>query len=96
MARTVRNAKIDTPSGRSKLTERREPYWTVIAKGCALGYRKGANGGTWITRYRTAEGKQSPFVRQGKVGARSDVFTAAQIERFWRLSVKAAKIYGYE
>lgn len=46
MARTVRNPKIDTRSARSRLPTRREPYWTVLSTGCALGYRKGAKGGT--------------------------------------------------
>jgi hypothetical protein len=50
MARTVRNSKIDSRSARSKLAERREPYWTVISEGCALGYRHGAKGGTWIAK----------------------------------------------
>lgn len=58
MARTVHNAKIDTRSARAKLAERREPYWVVISKGCALGYRKGAKGGNWIARYRDDSGKQ--------------------------------------
>jgi integrase len=58
MARTVRNAKIDTRSARVKLSERREPYWTAISAGCALGYRRGANGGTWIARFRADDGKQ--------------------------------------
>ena len=58
MARTVRNAKIDTPSGRAKLPERREPHWTVISRGAALGYRKGAKGGSWIARLRDEAGKQ--------------------------------------
>lgn len=58
MARTVRNAKLDTRSGRAKLTARREPYWVVIAKGCAIGYRKGSGGGTWIARFRDDNGKQ--------------------------------------
>jgi hypothetical protein len=48
MARTVRNAKIDTRSARARLPGRREPYRTVISMGCALGYRRGAKGGTWI------------------------------------------------
>ena len=52
MARTVRNAKLDTRSGRAKLAARREPYWTVISAGCAVGYRRGANGGTWVARMR--------------------------------------------
>ena len=58
MARTVRNAKLDSRSARSRLEVRREPYWTVISAGCALGYRKGAKGGTWVARMRTDEGKQ--------------------------------------
>ena len=58
MARTVRNAKIDTRSARAKLSFRREPYWTVLSHGCALGYRKGAKGGTWIARFRDDGGRQ--------------------------------------
>src|SRR5215469_11680839 len=58
MARTIRNAKLDTRSARTKLTQRREPYWVVISKGCAIGYRKGAKGGFWIARFRDTTGKQ--------------------------------------
>lgn len=58
MARTVRNPKIDTRSARAKLPLRAEPYWTVISEGCALGYRRGAKGGTWVARFRGETGKQ--------------------------------------
>ena len=58
MARTIRNGKLDTRSARSRLTLRREPYWTVISEGCALGYRRGATGGTWIGRFRDDTGRQ--------------------------------------
>ena len=58
MARTVRNPKIDTRSARARLPERREPYWTVISAGNALGYRRGAKGGTWIAKFRDADGKR--------------------------------------
>ena len=58
MARTFRNAKIDTRSARTKLVIRREPYWTLIVKGRALGYRKGTKGGRWIARYRDDDGHQ--------------------------------------
>lgn len=51
MPRTKRNAKLDTRSARSTLTVRRAPYWTVLSKGTALGYRKGVKGGTWIARF---------------------------------------------
>ncbi len=49
---------MDTRSARLKLPERREPYWTPISRGCGLGYRRGAKGGTWIARLRTDEGRQ--------------------------------------
>ena len=58
MARTVRNAKIDTRSSRARLSARREPYWTVISQGCALGYRRGEKGGTWIAKFRDDNGKR--------------------------------------
>src|SRR5262245_15643633 len=68
MARTVRNQKIDTRSARAKLSLRREPYWTVLSPGCSLGYRKGAKGGTWITRFRGDDGRQN----YGPLGAADD------------------------
>ena len=58
MARTVRNPKIDTRSARARLAARREPYWTVISAGNALGYRRGTKGGTWIAKFRDAYGKR--------------------------------------
>jgi integrase len=58
VARTIRNSKIDTRSARLKLLTRREPYWTVISAGCALGYRRGAVGGFWIARFRDDIGFQ--------------------------------------
>jgi hypothetical protein len=30
----------------------------VLAEGCALGYRRGIKGGTWIARFRDDDGKQ--------------------------------------
>jgi hypothetical protein len=58
LARTVRNAKIDSRSSRAKLSERREPYWTAISRGCAIGYRRGGKGGSWIARFRDDAGGQ--------------------------------------
>ena len=51
MARQVRNAKLDTRSARAKLPVRKSPYWMVITRGCALGYRKSAEGGRWLVKY---------------------------------------------
>jgi integrase len=53
--RTVRDAKLDTRSARFRLAARREPYWRSISDRLAIGYRKGAKGGTWIARHYTPE-----------------------------------------
>src|SRR5215472_15988493 len=50
MARIVRNPKLDTRSARAKLAMRDPPYWMSLARGCALGYRKGPKGGVWLAK----------------------------------------------
>jgi integrase len=72
MARTLRDAKLDTRSARSKLTIRREPYWRSISEGIAIGYRKGAKGGTWIARHYSAEQGR----RYQSIGTADDVAEA--------------------
>ena len=42
---------LGTRSDRLSLKPRNAPYWLVMEKGRALGYRKGANGGTWVARF---------------------------------------------
>ncbi len=78
MARAVRNPKLDTRSARLKLPERREPYWTAISRGCAIGYRRGVKGGSWIARLRGEDGRQ----RYDAVGAADDVRDADGISVF--------------
>jgi hypothetical protein len=60
MARTPRDAKLDTRNSRLRLRTRREPYWRSISEGLAVGYRRGAKGGgTWIARhYSTDHGRR--------------------------------------
>ncbi|WP_168793654.1 tyrosine-type recombinase/integrase [Paraburkholderia aromaticivorans] len=51
---------IKTKTSRAKLTARREPYFEAIRKGVFVGFRKLESGaGTWIGRYRLADGKQT-------------------------------------
>lgn len=50
---------IDTKAKRDRLTKRREPYWHKLRLGGYLGHRVGANGGSWIARYRDEDGKQN-------------------------------------
>jgi integrase len=78
MARTVRNPKIDTRTARLKLPKRREPYWTVISAGHALGYRRGEKGGTWIGKFRGEDGTR----RLEALGAADDAAEADGLRVF--------------
>lgn len=62
MARMARDRKLDSRTARSALSARNSPYWCAIAKGRAIGYRKGRNGGSWIARYRSASGERHQLV----------------------------------
>lgn len=49
-------AKITNKTERAKLKWRREPYWLVLGKGRAVGFRH-MDRDTWVARIRTPDGK---------------------------------------
>jgi integrase len=55
MARSKQDTRLNTRSVRVALKQQDEPYWRNIAKGLAVGYRKGAKGGTWLARHFSTE-----------------------------------------
>jgi integrase len=55
MARTVRDAKLDSRTARAKLKPSGIPYYKGIDPGLHLGYRKGKTGGRWVLRWRTPD-----------------------------------------
>jgi integrase len=59
MARTIRYAKIDSRTARAQLPMRNNPYWHPLARGRALGYRKGGKGGSWVAKYRAEDGERA-------------------------------------
>ncbi|HEY9081594.1 site-specific integrase [Magnetovibrio sp.] len=72
MARTVRDARIESPTARLKLAVRHEPYWRTIDEGMHLGYRKGKRKGSWLARFRSEGGGYLKTV----VGMADDVLDA--------------------
>lgn len=52
MARTVKDARIESRAARERLPAGHEPYWRAIDQGAHLGYRKGPRGGSWVARAR--------------------------------------------
>jgi integrase len=74
LARSVRNAKLDTRSARSKCEVRREPYWVRMDAGAFVGYRRLSSGsGSWIARLRDSAGKQQHYQA---LGSADDVLDA--------------------
>jgi hypothetical protein len=56
MARTVRDAKLESPTARAKVKVSGVPHWRALDHGLHLGYRKSKNGGRWVMRvYRGAQ-----------------------------------------
>lgn len=51
MARTVRDASIESRTARSRLKANGKPYYRAIDPGLHIGYRKGAAGGKWVMRW---------------------------------------------
>jgi integrase len=52
MARTIRDALLDSRTARSKLKARGKPYWRGLEPGLHLGYRRPATGsGKWLARH---------------------------------------------
>ncbi|MEX2650368.1 MAG: site-specific integrase [Alphaproteobacteria bacterium] len=74
MPRTIRNPKLDTRSARARLAIRREPYWTPVQQGLALGYRRAPTGGTWIARRYDRDA--SPALTYKALGAADDALDA--------------------
>jgi integrase len=50
MARVRRNSDLGSKEARRRLKTRAEPYWHMIERGLALGYRKTSEGGSWVKR----------------------------------------------
>jgi integrase len=71
MARTVRNAKLDTRSARARLPAKKSGYWVPIARGFALGYRRGPKGSVWLARLIDSEGRC-----EAALGSADDVLDA--------------------
>ena len=89
MARKVRSSPLESRSARLKLAPRGKPYWTKLAEGLSLGYRRLATGsGSWSMR--VADGRGGNWV---KVIAPADDFegTAGALD-FWAAQRRAVEL----
>ena len=72
---------ITTTAGRARLAPRPEPYYTKITKGRHIGYRKNANGGTWLARF--TDGSAKMHYRLGTDSALPEYDEALARARDW-------------
>lgn len=74
MARTVRDARIDSRSARLSLKPKAEPYWRSLGPGTHLGYYRAAKGqaGSWIARFRPA-GKKTGGYQKKRLATADDI-----------------------
>lgn len=102
MARTVRDASLESRAARSRLKPRHEPYWRAIEPGRHIGYRKGPLGGIWKARMLRPDSNYD----KETIGRADDVldangadilsFAQAQARaRDW-FDVQARRAAGYE
>jgi hypothetical protein len=56
MARSVRNAGLETRTARLKLPVARKPVFIRIGPGLSLGYRRNQVAGTWVLRLADGKG----------------------------------------
>jgi integrase len=56
MARTVRDANLETRAARARLKVAGAPYYRGLDQGLHIGYRKGKTGGRWVMRWYAGDG----------------------------------------
>lgn len=72
MPRKLKDTALDTPTARSRLAPRADPYWRRISRTCHLGYRRNRSGaGTWVGRFYDG----ARYIKRG-LGSADDLLPA--------------------
>ncbi len=89
MARTVRDAKLESRTARVSLKVAAKPYFRAIDEGLHLGYRKGKTSGKWVMRTYAGDGAYRVEV----IGTADDTIDAdgAEILTFAQAQTQARK-----
>jgi integrase len=97
MARTVKDAKLETREARSKLEARGKPRWREIGQDLDVGYRRlrGTRDGTFVARRHvkgklSAKGVKQPYETE-RLGAADDYSDSdgVSVLSFWQAQEKA-------
>jgi integrase len=93
MAKTVKEAQLETRAKREGLKVSGKPYYRAIGKGLHLGYRKGKRGGVWVMRRKVRQGTHPYEVH--KIGRADDAPLDADgvtVLDYWQAHDKAREI----
>ena len=89
MARSVRDASLDSRTARSRLKARGKPYWRQLEPGLSIGYRRPNSGqGKWVVRHYLGGGDRY----ETETFATADDFSdpdGVAILSFWQAQAKA-------
>jgi integrase len=77
-----RSSKLETATARRRLAGRKKPYWTTIAPGIALGYRRNAGAGTWSVR--STDGHGSDWIKRVALADDLEPADGAAVLTFWQ------------
>jgi integrase len=91
MARTVRDAKLESRTARTALKPAAKPYYRAIDQGLHIGYRKGKTGGAWVMRRYIGDEEYTVE----KIGTADDTLDAdgATILNFAQAQALARKLF---
>jgi site-specific recombinase XerD len=92
MARKPRSAQTETRTNRLKLPVRRKPYFTAIAPGIRLGYRRNQGAGTWSVK--GADGKGGSWVKVFAVADDYQDADGSTVLTYWQAIDKARAVAG--
>ena len=90
MARNVRSAVLETRSARLKLARRGKPYWTKLARGLSLGYRRISTAGPWIVR--SSDGKGGNRIQNFAIADDYEEANGDSVLTFWEAQAAARTI----
>jgi integrase len=90
MARKTRAPKIENRTSRLKLPVRKKPYYTVVAPGIALGYRRNQGAGVWVVR--ASDGHGGNWTKRFAVADDHEEANGESVLTFWQAQDQARKI----
>jgi hypothetical protein len=90
MPRHSRATALETRTSRLRLAQRKKPYFTSIALGVALGYRRLQDAGTWTVRANTGNG--SRWTKVFAIADDNEDANGNTVLNFWQAQDRARAI----